>query len=83
MSLLTSSILKVEINELLKEHNNQITDEIFQHKAPLLYQLQKDFINQWIRFLSDPTQKTYDNDDETTIINKQSIIKQPNFKFNS
>ena len=81
MSLLTSSILKVEINELLKDHNNQITDQIFQHKAPLLYQLQKDFINQWIRFLSDPTHKIYDNDDETTVINKQSIIKQPNFKF--
>jgi hypothetical protein len=84
MSLLTTSILKVEITELLKQHtatSNQITDEIFQQKAPLLYQLQKDFVNQWIRFLSNPSYKIFDHDDETTIINKQSIINQPNFKF--
>ncbi|CAF0744045.1 unnamed protein product [Didymodactylos carnosus] len=84
MSLLVNSILKVETNELLKYHtttHDKITSEILQHKAPLLYQLQKDVIVQSIQFLSNPSLLFYDYGDESTVIDKQSSIKQPNFNF--
>ncbi|CAF0824617.1 unnamed protein product [Adineta steineri] len=80
MSLLITSILKVETNELLK-HQESTSREILENKAPLLYQLQKNFIIQSIQFLADQSLLLYDYDDESTMIDKQSLIRKPNLNF--
>ncbi|CAF1186262.1 unnamed protein product [Adineta ricciae] len=85
MSLVITSMLKIEVNELRKYQNDnssQFNNEIFQRKAPLLYQLQKDMIYQWIRLLSEPARIIFDSDDdEMNLINKQSIIQRPNLRY--
>ncbi|CAF0824036.1 unnamed protein product, partial [Didymodactylos carnosus] len=83
MWLLTNSILKAETRELLKymATHSEITVEILQSQAPLLYQLQKDVMVQAIGFLLKPLLLFYNYDDETTIIDERITIKQPNLSF--
>ncbi|CAF5014485.1 unnamed protein product, partial [Rotaria sp. Silwood1] len=71
MSLLINSILKIELNELIKY--NKITYDILQSKAPLLYHLQKDIMIQSINILIDPSLLNLDNNDEYDI--EKSNIK--------
>ncbi|CAF1287352.1 unnamed protein product [Rotaria sordida] len=77
MSLLINSIIKIELNELIKyykiKHNN-ITYDILQSKAPLLYHLQKDIMIQSIKILIDPSLLILEYNDEYN-------IEKPNFKF--
>lgn len=54
MSLLIDSILKTELNELLKDNNKIISYDILSSKAPLLYHLQKDILTQSIRIFINP-----------------------------
>ncbi|CAF4787472.1 unnamed protein product, partial [Rotaria sp. Silwood1] len=77
MSLLINSILKVELNELLKYHrirNNKITNDILQYKGFLLYYLQKDIMIQSIKILFDPSLLSSEYSEEFD-------IKKPNINF--
>ncbi|CAF3090352.1 unnamed protein product [Rotaria sp. Silwood2] len=81
MKLLTMSILKVELKELLKcMIYEQITVEILNKKAPLFYQLQKHVIEESIHFLAEPSLIYMNNYDDKTI-DEQMLIKQSNLDF--
>ncbi|CAF3487428.1 unnamed protein product [Rotaria sp. Silwood1] len=76
MSLLINSILKIELNELIKYNkrkHDKITYDILQSKTPLLYHLQKDIMIQSINILIDPSLLNLDNNDEYDI--EKSNIK--------
>ena len=73
--LLTSSILKTEIKQLV-EHTDAMNNDILQSKAPLLYHLQKDTIIQSIQFLFKPSLFNQ-NFNEEILVNEQ----QPNWSF--
>jgi hypothetical protein len=84
MSLLVTSLIKVETNELLKSHGTtreSIDREVFQSKAPLLYQLQKNFVVQSVQFLADNSLLRHDYDHKSTMIDKQSLIQKPSLNF--
>ncbi|CAF1258882.1 unnamed protein product [Rotaria sordida] len=87
MKLLTMSILKVELKELLKcIIHEQITVEILNRKAPLFYQLQKHIIEESIHFLAEPSlinMNNYDDDDDGNdkTIDEKMLIKQSNLDF--
>ncbi|CAF3009938.1 unnamed protein product [Rotaria sp. Silwood2] len=77
MSLLINSILKVELNELIKYHrirNNKITNDILQYKSFFLYYLQKDIMIQSIKILFDPSLLSSEYGEEFD-------IKKPNINF--
>ncbi|CAF4710126.1 unnamed protein product [Rotaria sp. Silwood1] len=81
MKLLTMSILKVELKELLKFMiHEQMTVEILNRKAPLFYQLQKHLIEESIHFLAEPSLIYMNNYDDETI-DEQMLIKQTNLDF--
>jgi hypothetical protein len=84
INLLIYSIIQVEAKELINQRMIQkgITLEILQSKAPLLYELQKDIISQSIRFLLKPSLLLNDlQNQETKIIDEETMIKQPNLNF--
>ncbi|CAF1253694.1 unnamed protein product [Rotaria sordida] len=84
ITVLIHSILQFEMKELIKQIsiNKQITIKILQSKAPLLYELQKDIIIQLIRFILKPSSFLYElNNQESSIIDEEIMIKQPNFNF--
>ncbi|CAM4974073.1 unnamed protein product [Rotaria socialis] len=77
MSLLINSILKIELNELIKYcriKKNRISYDILQSKAQLLYHLQKDIMIQSMRFFINPSllNSKYNNEYE---------VEKPNFNF--
>ncbi|CAF0793768.1 unnamed protein product [Rotaria sordida] len=81
MKLLTMSILKIEIKELLKSMTDeQITDDILNRKAQLFYQLQKHVIEESIHFLAEPSLIVMNNYNDETI-DEQMLIKQSNLDF--
>jgi hypothetical protein len=78
INLLIYSIIQVEAKELIINQitiQKEITLEILQSKAPLLYELQKDIINQSIRFLLKPSLLLND------FQNEETMIKEPNLNF--
>ncbi|CAF4860740.1 unnamed protein product [Rotaria sp. Silwood1] len=78
MSLLISSILKIELNELLSSTTDSHMDmkrDILQIKAPLLYHLQKDIVIQSINFFSNPSLLSSSESNDEHNVNK------PNFEF--
>ncbi|CAF0859833.1 unnamed protein product [Rotaria sordida] len=79
ISLLSNSILKAEIKELLKYTSKH--SEILHRVAPLVYQLQKDITIQLIQLLFDPSLLLYDCDNETKAIDEQTLIKQSSMNF--
>ncbi|CAF0796987.1 unnamed protein product [Rotaria sordida] len=81
MKLLTMSILKVEIKELLKSIiHEQITEDILNRKAPLFFQLQKHVVEELIHFLAEPSLIVMNNYNDKTI-DEQMLIKQSNLDF--
>ncbi|CAF2919893.1 unnamed protein product [Rotaria sp. Silwood2] len=83
MSLLTNSILKAEIKELLKYTNkhNELNGEILHNEAPLIYELQKNITIQSIRFLFDPSLLLCDCDNEAKIIDERTLIERSSLNF--
>ncbi len=77
MSLLTNSILKVELHELIKYSktgHDKINYDIVQSKAPLLYHLQKDIVIQSIKIFFDPSLLLSEGNDDYR-------IDKPSFNF--
>ncbi|CAF2960714.1 unnamed protein product, partial [Rotaria sp. Silwood2] len=78
MSLLISSILKIELNALLSSTTRSHMDmkrDILQIKAPLLYHLQKDIVIQSINFLNNPSLLS------SSELNNEHNVNKPNFEF--
>ncbi|CAF1140584.1 unnamed protein product [Rotaria magnacalcarata] len=76
MNVLVISILKVELKDLLKcVVNEKLTVEIFNRKASVIFQLQKLFVEESIRFLTEPSLIDVNNNDE------QIFMKQSNLDF--
>ncbi|CAF1253616.1 unnamed protein product, partial [Rotaria sordida] len=81
---LIHSILQLQTKELIKQItlHKEITIKILQSKAPLLYELQKDIIIQLIQFILKPSSLLdKSHNEESTIIDEEMIIKQPNLNF--
>ncbi|CAF3846152.1 unnamed protein product [Rotaria sordida] len=83
LSIVAKSMLQAEM-DILHKHiraHDKMDDYLFQSKAPLLNQLQKDIIRQLILFLVQPSLLLKNYDEQTTIIDEQMIINQPNLTF--
>ncbi|CAF3929639.1 unnamed protein product [Rotaria sp. Silwood2] len=81
MKLLTMSILKFELKEILKSMiDKPITEDILTRKAPLFYQLQKHVVEELIHFLAEPSLIVMNNYNDETI-DEQMLIKQSNLDF--
>ncbi|CAF3684272.1 unnamed protein product, partial [Rotaria sordida] len=81
MNLLIMSILKVELKDLLKcIVHEKLTVEIFDRKAPILFQLQKQAIEESIHFLSEPSLIDINNNNDANI-DEQIFNKQLNLDF--
>ncbi|CAF5090145.1 unnamed protein product, partial [Rotaria sp. Silwood1] len=84
ITTLIHSILQFEVKELIKHIsiNKEATVKILQNKAPLLYELQKDIIIHLVRFVLKPSSCLYEfNNQESSIIDDEIMIKQSNFNF--
>ncbi|CAF3719514.1 unnamed protein product [Rotaria sp. Silwood1] len=81
MKLLTMSILKFELKEIMKSMiDEQITENILNRKAPLFYQLQKYVVEELIHFLAEPSLIIMNNYNDESI-DERIIIKQTNLDF--
>ncbi|CAF3952910.1 unnamed protein product, partial [Rotaria sordida] len=81
MDLLIISIIRVELKDLLKcIVHEKLTVEIFNRKAPVFFQLQKQAIEESIHFLIEPSLIDINNNNDATI-DEQIFIKQPNLDF--
>ncbi|CAF0845510.1 unnamed protein product [Rotaria sordida] len=81
MNLMIMSILKVELKDLLKcIVHERLTVEIFDRKAPILFQLQKQAIEESIHFLSEPSLIDINNNNDANI-DEQIFNKQLNLDF--
>ncbi|CAF3356499.1 unnamed protein product [Rotaria socialis] len=76
MEVLTMSIIRVELKDLLIcMVNEKLTVEIFNRKAPVIFQLQKLVVEESMHFLSEPSLIDVNNN------NEQIFTKQPNLDF--
>jgi hypothetical protein len=81
MNLLTISIITVELKDLLKYIvDEKLTDEVFNRKAPVFFQLQKQAVEESIHFLTKPSLIDINNNNDATI-DEQIFIKQSNLDF--
>ncbi|CAF3962695.1 unnamed protein product [Rotaria sp. Silwood2] len=83
VSVIAKSIVKTEIDELQKHMRtvNEMDSDLFQSKTPFLNQLQKYLIGQLILCLATPSFLSKNSHEETSNINEQIIMKQPNVRF--
>ncbi|CAF3742308.1 unnamed protein product [Rotaria socialis] len=76
MEVLTMSIIKVELKDLLIcMVNKKLTVEIFNRKAPVIFQLQNLVVEESMHFLSEPSLIDVNNN------NERIFTKQPNLDF--
>jgi hypothetical protein len=81
MDVLTISIIKVELKDLLKcIVHEKLTVEILNRKAPVIFQLQKLAVEELIHFVTKPSLIDVSNHDDP-IIDEQIFIKQSNLDF--
>ncbi|CAF4626637.1 unnamed protein product [Rotaria sp. Silwood1] len=83
LNIVAKSMLQAEVDLLLKHirGHGEMNAHLFHNKVPLLYQLQKNIIGQLILFLVQPSLLTKDYNEQTTNMDEQMIINQPNLTF--